>query len=486
MKLLSFKSQSGVQYIYNDDTGLIFKSNPLLENMLMDSKEEIDALKKEYSSYEYDYYDRFTSKVKSLISQSRQSGNLEFSEADIEDYQDKYGFTELVFKMTGKCNLRCKYCFYSDHYSETVTYDDGEMTLDTGIKAIDIFMKHFIVGNKRYPEKQPIFAFYGGEPLMNNDVLVGLCNYITDNYSAYKPQFTITTNGLLLSKKEICDFLIEKNFWICISIDGNKEEHDRNRIDLNGEGSFDGIIRAIDENLKGYSDIYAIACYDFGTNFSNVEEFFKTHNIPMIRYSAINSEDTTYYDQFSEEERHTYFKRMNEIMVKYKEDASNNRPISGYINYLAGQTLFQVYDRGKFVKASGFFDHHTRTCIPGQKIYVDTDGSFHACEKINPNFEIGNVKEGVDYKKIKRIVKDYNHSVLSKCKTCTISRICNTCYVNASKDSDFIIKSDECNMKILSAKETLRNVVDIEEKNPVFFEKKFIKKTYDSQFKMTY
>jgi uncharacterized protein len=69
----------------------------------------------------------------------------------------------------------------------------------------------------------------------------------------------------------------------------------------------------------------------------------------------------------------------------------------------------------------------TGACIPGRKIYVDVEGNFHICERINEAFPIGNVDEGLNFDKVAGRMRDYFQS-LDRCSSCKVRRLCNICY----------------------------------------------------------
>lgn len=131
------------------------------------------------------------------------------------------------------CNLRCEYCFAS-----TGNFQSTRMLMDEkiGMRAIDFLIAHS--GNRTNLE----IDFFGGEPLMNFNVIKSIVAYGRSleklNNKIFK--FTLTTNGLLLND-EINRFLNEEIANVVISIDGRAEIHDRLRKTITQKGSFDMI-----------------------------------------------------------------------------------------------------------------------------------------------------------------------------------------------------------------------------------------------------
>ena len=140
----------------------------------------------------------------------------------------------LCLHIAHDCNLKCKYCF-----AEEGEYHGKRelMSLEVGKKAIDFLIK---ASGKR---KNLEVDFFGGEPLMNFDVVKGIVEYTRsiekDNGKNFR--FTITTNGILLND-DIMEYINENMHNVVLSIDGRKEVNDRMRPRAGGQGSYDNIV----------------------------------------------------------------------------------------------------------------------------------------------------------------------------------------------------------------------------------------------------
>lgn len=144
----------------------------------------------------------------------------------------------LCLHIAHECNLRCAYCFAGQgNYSKS---DRGLMPLETGKKALDFLIEQS--GTRRNLEVD----FFGGEPMLNFDVVKKIVAYgrKRESDSGKKFRFTLTTNGALLSPHNIED--INQNFDnVVLSIDGRKHINDRMRTFCNGDGSYDEILPKI-------------------------------------------------------------------------------------------------------------------------------------------------------------------------------------------------------------------------------------------------
>ncbi len=132
------------------------------------------------------------------------------------------------------CNLRCEYCFAAKG-----DFGCGRvlMSEETGKKAIDFLIKHS--GKRRNLEVD----FFGGEPLMNFEVVKKIVDYARSKEKEHNKnfRFTITTNGILLTDDKI-EYINKEMSNVVLSLDGRKEVNDRLRIFTNGKGSYDMIV----------------------------------------------------------------------------------------------------------------------------------------------------------------------------------------------------------------------------------------------------
>ena len=103
-------------------------------------------------------------------------------------------------------------------------------------------------------------GFYGGEPLLEFNLIKDTVNYAKEQAAKksidkfYDVKFRLTTNGYLLNKKEIDDFLLTNDIGIDVSLDGPKEEHDKFRVTANMEASWEVIWKNLDDIYNKYPD----------------------------------------------------------------------------------------------------------------------------------------------------------------------------------------------------------------------------------------
>ncbi|MBR2325573.1 MAG: thioether cross-link-forming SCIFF peptide maturase, partial [Clostridia bacterium] len=152
----------------------------------------------------------------------------------------------LCLHVSHDCNLRCRYCFADEGAYHSVR---EVMSFETAKAAIDFLLRES--GNRKVLEVD----FFGGEPLMNLDVVKKTVYYAKEEGAKLgkKFLFTTTTNGLLLDDETIAFFNAEMEN-VVLSLDGRKQVHDEVRKTVNGKGSFDAVIEKIKRFVKARGD----------------------------------------------------------------------------------------------------------------------------------------------------------------------------------------------------------------------------------------
>ena len=140
----------------------------------------------------------------------------------------------LCLHIAHTCNLNCSYCFASQGKYHG---DRAVMSFEVGKRALDFLVENS--GSRRNLEVD----FFGGEPLMNFDVVKQLVEYARsiEKEKGKNFRFTLTTNGLLIDD-DVIDFANREMSNVVLSLDGRKHIHDRYRVDYAGNGSWERIV----------------------------------------------------------------------------------------------------------------------------------------------------------------------------------------------------------------------------------------------------
>ena len=148
----------------------------------------------------------------------------------------------LCLHVAHTCNLNCSYCFASQgkYHGERAL-----MSFEVGKRALDFLMENS--GTRRNLEVD----FFGGEPLMNWDVVKELVKYArsVEKERGKNFRFTLTTNGMLIDE-DVIEFANKEMSNVVLSLDGRKEIHDATRVDYAGNGSYDKIVPKFKELVE--------------------------------------------------------------------------------------------------------------------------------------------------------------------------------------------------------------------------------------------
>lgn len=366
-----------------------------------------------------------------------------------DEKMKKKHINRMVLNISEECNLRCKYCTYSGLYEGHRIHSNNFMDWRVAKRSIDFLLEN-------YDEKEKIvLGFYGGEPLLNFDVIEKSVNYIKSKTKNI--YFSITTNATLL-KKKIVNFFVENDFQIFISLDGPRDLNDRYRVFKNNNGSFDIVYK----NTLEIKNLYP-KYYNRKVGFSVVihppykcEEFYRfftedelvKNNIHL--FSFVNPFGTTFYKNFTKDEINGYLPFWDNLRKKFV-----NMMVSEKYNdeikilfELFGKNIYQIHLMPKGLVVEKYL-HPGGICYPGYyKTFIGTDGRIYPCEKLGYVLEIGDIFEGVNNKRVNDIIDEFISIKEKLCKECWAVRLCNPCFLSAIEGNNFSFerKKEFCTM----------------------------------------
>lgn len=187
----------------------------------------------------------------------------DFKIENLKDYTQNAPIKALCLNISHDCNLRCEYCFASKG-----DFGLGKklMSFETGKAAIDFVLE------KSGDRKNIEVDFFGGEPLMNFDVVKQIVEYARKKEKEKNKnfRFTITTNGVLLDDKKI-EYINKEMSNVVLSLDGRKQINDQIRKTVNYEGTYDIIVPKFKKLVatRGDKDYYIRGTFtNFNTDFT--------------------------------------------------------------------------------------------------------------------------------------------------------------------------------------------------------------------------
>ena len=349
------------------------------------------------------------------------------STAILEQYMNTR-IKQLTLQVTQQCNLRCEYCSFSGIYENWRTHASQRMSFETAKKAIDFYLE-------RTSSLADIgIAFYGGEPLLEFELIKKCVEYAKSCVEGKRILFNITTNGTLLTD-EVVDFFAENNFALSISLDGSKAEHDVNRKFANGSGSFDIIVDNLNKIRGRYPEyekrVQIMTTVNPYADLGCVLDYFSTDEVfsdKQIMFNTMNEtnlgSELAFDERYFEVRNYEYIKLLLSLVGKL--DSKHVSPLVGRSREKMRQVLQNMHSHSELSSIA----HHNGPCLPGlQRLFVRVDGVLFPCERVVDTidyFKIGTLDDGFDIVKMKKIL-NIGKVTEFECRGCWSLRPCSLC-----------------------------------------------------------
>ncbi len=306
---------------------------------------------------------------------------------------------KISLSLTHDCNLRCKYCYAGDKFHKTMDLDTAKKIIDF---AYDITPKQDSID----------FSLFGGEPFLCFSLIKNIISYIESKNFPNVVTYNITTNGTIIND-EIINYIRKKDIKVAISIDGAKEIHDKNRVDIHGNGTLDVVL----ENIKklsskvGFFQVNAVYGSQTITQLDKTFEFFVENGIKNIH---LNPDITEKWDISSFPDISTAYER---IADKYIELYKANNEVA--LNLIDNKLI--LFFKGGYEEAD--------KCSMGQKEFgFAPSGNVYPCERLIGNDSdeemcMGNIHTGINPLKRCSIAQKTGNSN-KECINCPVQNYC--------------------------------------------------------------
>lgn len=314
------------------------------------------------------------------------------------------------------CNLACKYCFAGEG---EYCGDRSLMSFEVGKQAFD-----FLIANSGTRKNLEV-DFFGGEPLMNFEVVKQLVAYAREQEKIHNKnfRFTLTTNGVLLDE-EVMDFANKEMYNVVLSLDGRKETNDRMRVSRNGKGSYDLILPKFKEMVKrrGNKEYYIRGTYthyntDFTKDILHMADlgFTKLAMEPVVASPdapyALKEEDLPIlFDQYE---------KLAEEMVRREKNGKGFTFFHYMIDLEGGPCI------AKRIAGCG---------VGTEYVAVTPWGDLYPCHQFvgDENYLLGNVFDGITNEEVRSRFKMCNIYTRPQCNDCFARLYCSGgCSANA-------------------------------------------------------
>lgn len=365
-----------------------------------------------------------------------QKENILFSRDTYEPYAETAVLSPvkaMCLHIAHDCNLRCKYCF-----AATGDFGTGRklMPLETAKAAID-----FLLQRSEGRENLEL-DFFGGEPLMNFDVVKETVAYARSKEEEYgkKFRFTITTNGILLTDDKI-DFINQEMSNVVLSLDGRKEVNDRVRVRVDGSGSYDKIMDGYKRLVerRGDKEYYVRGTYTkYNLDFSEDVFHIYEQGFDQISVEPVMEDESVEY-AITEKDLDRIYQEYDKLVERITELKKNG----GFLNFFH----FMVdLDQGPCVIK------RLRGCGSGNEyVAITPDGDIYPCHQFvgHEEYKMGNLEDGTFSEEIKKEFAGAHVYSKPSCRDCWARFYCSGgCNANNYIYEGDIHKSHELSCKI--------------------------------------
>ena len=396
------------------------------------------------------------------IFENSAKGNLELPTVDKEVNleileKEVANINQIILEVTRSCNLRCKYCAFGGDYFFERTHSPDKMPFTVAKKGIDYLAELF-----RYrKDKTFSVSFYGGEPFIHFDLIKAVVQYTREKLSNLDIDFYLTTNGTLLNE-EIIRYIIKNNFSVLVSLDGPQPVHDSKRVFKNNKGSH----RVITRNLKKIKSInpdYFRERIRFAAtvspDLSLLERYHYFTKDGLVKdqgfsSSMVDPEGTRYFEKLKGR-KDSMKNEIQEIFSHIKDKLLKNESLVPFEQNF----LKTIKDTGKHC-SSGAYSTLAGTCLFGTRLFLDVFGTFHTCERVNHTFPIGNIDNGLDFKRMVKMANEFKMLVKEKCSNCVARHFCKICYAGADGNGEFTVSQKFCTKMKESVRFRLETFID--------------------------
>lgn len=342
----------------------------------------------------------------------------------------KRNLSVMIKPSSSKCNLKCKYCFYNSIADEREVKDYGfinEETLEVIVNRIEEYCNGGVCN----------MGFQGGEPtLIGIDFYYKLIDLTRKKKTKFN--FMLQTNGTLINE-EFAKFFRDNKFLIGVSLDGNKEIHNLNRVNYVNDGSFNEVMKGI-ELLKKYNvdfNILVVVTYALSKKIESCYKFLRKNEFNYMQFIPFiealddsNSNNSDFY--LTSKQYEIYIKKLFDMW--YNDILKGNMVSIRYFDNILG--LFLGYD----------YEACDMRGICSCQHIIESDGKVYPCDFYTyEKYSIGNIiNETFDEMQKKELTKNFIISSLNKNNKCNLCKYRALCrggckrYRESTKDKSYM------------------------------------------------
>ncbi|MBS1446186.1 MAG: radical SAM peptide maturase [Odoribacter sp.] len=352
----------------------------------------------------------------------------------------------LTFEVTDKCNLNCKYCTYGQVYQGHDERQGKNLDFSIARNMLDYLFLLWKNFSAHRPQRTISIGFYGGEPLMNFELIQQIIRYISSQ-TLENIDFTynMTTNAVLLDKYS--DFLVRHDFKLLISLDGADEDN-CHRVSHTGKSSFAQVYQNIKNLQRRYPDYFKNnvsfnSVFHSGSKIERIVDFFKTEFDKPTSLSELNNANIADVEKYKNLHQGVYGSiALSDRGADIDRKLMYGSPRINLLTYFLHHTTSETYSnyRTMLYGTKRYKLLPSGSCIPFErKMYITVNGKILVCERIGHHYTVGRVdKQGVtlSFQEIADRYNQYYRRLSRLCEKCYMQTTCSQCmfYLNLEEN----------------------------------------------------
>ncbi|HBI16075.1 MAG TPA: hypothetical protein DDY20_11265 [Desulfobulbaceae bacterium] len=404
-------SRLGKTILFNCETMLFYEVTPVVSDLVSLLSQEsppedpVRLLQAKYAEEE----------IKKAVYSLRQEQFLRDTAPPKPSLVKRRGIRHLELMLTHECNMRCRYCYgvQGDGDWQDAPYLYGAhskgMSFETARLGVDFL---FAASG---PQKKLSVIFFGGEPLLELDLMGRIARYVRqrEGETGKTARLSLSTNGLLLSAEAVA--FCERNRISCqVSMDGEREAHNRNRVLRNGSGSYDAILPGVKRLLAARPGNVSVRAT---ITRANLDLLHTVRHLHDLGFGSVHAEPAIGPPDglnVTADEVPILQEQHEEVARFLVRSARENR----YFNYT---------NLVKFIRHTSEVKERQAHYCGAARTYLALaqDGSFYPCHRFVglEEYRMGDLRQGFD-DRLQRTVLNLTVDARPVCRECWARYLC--------------------------------------------------------------
>ncbi len=379
---------------------------------------------------------------------------------------------QLTLSVSEQCNLRCRYCLHGNGLDWVRSHRDRCMSGPTAFAAVREFLR------RSRNIATPSISFYGGEPLLEFDLIRDIVDLVRREGPCADYRFNIDTNGTRLDDAVI-EFILREKIHLQVSLDGPADIHDRHRRFRGGGPTHAEIMSGVARLLAASREAHELLRFQvtlsppgeierIGAYFADFPPYSDAgcEEVPSVGVNLVNLAGADLDElAITETDQAAMRDDLDQSRRRYITTRLDGREPDPILSALFEDGLISYYHRSRaplddVISPGG-------CCRPGQRrLHVCADGAYQPCERVGSGLVIGNTKRGLDLEAVDVLWERFTGTFVDRCLDCWACRLCPVCFTALAESWGGVAMREEdidrvCGSARNQLEQTLRTYVEL-------------------------